>query len=195
MRFPGRHGDRHPVFRWQIMALVCVSACSPAPMSDLELVKGIEDFELAMDDQSREIVQELLRAYASTFKGQVVNVQSAVIASRYTRENPSKIYFGVNYNLNDYVFLSEIDPPLHDFLENHQHWVSVVATYPTRQLSYELPIDEHTFEQLEGGQVVTFSCRIAALIRGKSVYCVPIEFNISERPGRTPGGRGSTSGG
>ena len=38
----------------------------------------------------------------------------------------------------------------------------------------------HTFEQLEGGQVVTFSCRIAALIRSKSVYCIPIEMNISQ---------------
>lgn len=178
-----------------IMVLVSVFACSPAPMSDLELLVGIEEFELAIDGQPREVVQQLLRDHARTFKGQVVNVHSAVIASRYTRENPSNVYFGVNYDENDHLFLGEIDPPLHDFLENHHHWVSVVATYPTRQLSYELPIDEHTFEQLEGGQVVTFSCRIAALIRGKSVYCVPIEFNISERSGRTPGGRGSTSGG
>ena len=157
-----------------------VSACSPAPMSDLELLAGIEEFEIAIDGQPRETVQQLLRVHASTFKGQVVNVPSAVIASRYTRENPSKIYFGTDYDQNDHLFLSEIDPPLHQFLENHHRWVSVVKTYPTRQLSYELPIDEQTFERLEHGQEVTFSCRIAALIRGKSVYCIPIEMNISQ---------------
>ena len=176
MRIPGC-GSRTAI---PIMVLVSVSACSPAPMSDLELLAGIEEFEHSIDGQPRDTVQQLLSDYARTFKGQVVNVQSAVIASRYTREKPSTIYFGVNYDQNDHLFLSEIDPPLHDFLENHQHWVSVVTTYPSRQLSYELPIDEETFERLENGQEVTFSCRIAALIRGKSVYCVPIEFNISQ---------------
>lgn len=175
---------RIPGFVSKTALLIAVSAsfsgCSPAPMSDLELLAGIEEFELAIDGQPRETVQQLLRVHASTFKGQVVNVPSAVIASRYTRENPSKIYFGTNYDQNDHLFLSEIDPPLHEFLENHHHWVSVVKTFPTRQLSYELPIDEHTFERLEHGQEVTFSCRIAALIRGKSVYCIPIEMNISQ---------------
>ena len=160
-----------------VSASVC--ACSRAPMSDLELLAGIDEFELAVDGQPRETVQQLLRVHASTFKGLVVNVPSAVIASRYTRENPSNIYFGTNYDQNDHLFLSEIDPPLHEFLETHHHWVSVVKTYPTRQLSYELPIDEQTFERLEHGQEVTFSCRIAALIRGKSVYCIPIEMNIN----------------
>ena len=176
-----------------IVVLVFVSACSPAPMSDLELLAGIEEFEVAIDDQPRDTVQGLLRVHAGTFKGQVVDVQSAVIASRYTRENPSDIYFGVNYDQSDHLFLSEIDPPLHDFLENHKHWVSVVTTHPSRQLMYELPIDEQTFERLEPGQEVTFSCRIAAIIRGKSVYCIPVEMNIGRWRGRTPGRPGSTS--
>jgi hypothetical protein len=85
----------------------------------------------------------------------------------------------VNYDQNDHLFLSDIDPPLHELLENHRHWVSVVKTYPSRQLSYELPVDEHAFERLEKGREVTFSCRIAALIRGKSVYCIPVELDFS----------------
>lgn len=163
-----------------IVVSMSVSGCSPAPMNDLELLAGIEEFELAIHGQPRETVQQLLRVHARTFKGRVVNVQSAVVASRYTRENSSEIYFGVNYDQNDHLFLSDIDPRLHEFLENHHRWVSVVKTYPTRQLSYELPINEQTFEQLEGGQVATFSCRVAALIRGKSVYCIPIEMNFSQ---------------
>jgi len=57
--------------------------------------------------------------------------------------------------------------------------VSVVRTYPSKQLAYELPIDEPSFERLEQGQEVDFSCRIAALIRGKSVYCRPVELRTT----------------
>ena len=176
MRIPGLFSRKTLL----TVVVVSASACSPAPMSDLELLAGIEEFELAIDGQPRETVQELLRDQARTFKGLVINVPSAVIASRYTRENPSNIYFGVNYDESDHLFLGEIDPPLHELLENHHHWVSVIKTYPTRQLSYELPIDGHTFERIEQGQEVTFSCRIAALIRGKSVYCLPIEMNMGK---------------
>ena len=163
-----------------IAMVVSVAACSPAPLDDAELLAGIEEFERAVQNQPRETVQKLLRAHAGRFRGRVVTVESAVIASPYTRENPSNIYFGVSYDLNDHLYLSVIDPPLHDELEHHRHWVSVVKTYPTRQLSYELPIDVHTFERLDHGQEVTFSCRIAALIRGKSVYCVPVELTIGQ---------------
>lgn len=34
------------------------------------------------------------------------------------------------------------------------------------------------FQRLERGSDLSFSCRIAALIRGKSVYCVPIEIEF-----------------
>lgn len=147
-------------------------------MNDLELLAGIEEFETSIVGQPREVVQELLREQASTFKGRVVNVPLAVVASTYVRDNLSKIYFGANYDEDDHLFLSVIDPPLHEMLENHRHWVSIAATYPSRQLSFELPIDQETFESLEQGQEVSFSCRIAALIRGKSVYCVPEVLSV-----------------
>ena len=162
-----------------IAVLVCVPACSPRPMDEFELLAGIEDFEAATCGQSRETVQRLLRDHANAFEGQMVVVRSAVVASTYTRDNPSNLYFGVNYDENDHLWLSEIDPALHKLVYDHHYWVSVVKTYSSRQLSYELPIDEHTFEQLERGRKITFSCTIAALIRGKSVYCAPnaIEFD------------------
>ena len=55
----------------------------------------------------------------------------------------------------------------------------MVKTYPSKQLAYELPIDEPSFERLEQGREVNFSCRIAALIRGKSVYCRPVELSVT----------------
>lgn len=154
---------------------IAVMACAPAAMDDRELLAAIEEFEDAVRDQPRDVVQRLLREQAARFKRSVVSVESAVVASPYVRENESNIYFGAGYNPEDHLFLSEIDPPLHEALKNHRHWVSVVKTYPSRQLSYELPVDETTYSRMRQGQEVAFSCRIAALIRGKSVYCLPAE--------------------
>jgi hypothetical protein len=157
-----------------VAAAVSVFAAScNAPMTDLELLAHIEEFERAARGQPRERVQTMLRAQAGEFLGRRVTVESAVVASTYTRDNTSHIYFGVNYDPSDHLFLSELEPSLHESLENHRFWVSVVRTYPSRQLSYELPVDERTFERMENGTQVAFSCRIAALIRGKSVYCAP----------------------
>jgi hypothetical protein len=149
-------------------------------MTDLELLAHIEEFESAIQGQPRETVQSLLRAHAERFLGQRLLVKSAVVATTYTRENASNIYFGVNYEPSDHLYLSELDPTLHESLEEHRFWVSVVTTYPSRQMSYELPVDKRTFERLEQGTQVDFSCRIAALIRGKSVYCAPTELVLSQ---------------
>jgi len=163
-----------------VAVAVVLASCGRGSMSDLELLQEIESFEEATTGKPREVVQELLREQAATFRGRVVIVRSASVASTYVRENTSYIYFGVNYDDNDHLYLSEIDPPLHEMLAHHPFWVSMVASYPSRQLSYELPIDRETFEHLEQGRRVSFSCRIAALIRGKSVYCVPVELNVVE---------------
>jgi hypothetical protein len=149
-------------------------------MTDLELLTHIEEFENAVQGQPRDTVQILLRAHAQRFLDQRVSVKSAVVASTYTRDNTSNIYFGVNYEPRDHLYLSELDPTLHESLEEHGFWVSVVKTYPSRQMSYELPVDKRTFERLEQGTQVEFSCRIAALIRGKSVYCAPTELLLSQ---------------
>lgn len=149
-------------------------------LSEIELLAGIEEFERAIQGQPRETVHQLLWEHTSHFKGRTVEVTDATIASRYTRENRSRIYFGFNYDPNDHLFLSEIDPPLHERLASHRHWLSVTKTYPSRQLSYELPVDQETFERAGQGSGVAFSCRIAALIRGKSVYCVPVEIRIED---------------
>jgi hypothetical protein len=130
-----------------LVLVASVSGCSPSPLDELELLAGIEDFDRAIQGQPRESVQQLLREHARTYKGRVVEVRSAVIASPYIRENPSHVYFGVNYDQNDHLFLSDIDPALHELLVEHSDWVSVVKT--------------------------------DALIRGKSVYCSPVELRIT----------------
>lgn len=143
-------------------------------MNDLELLAEIEEFEASIVGQRRDAVQRKLRDLATTVKGRIVNVQSGVVASTYARDNQSNVYFGVNYDENDHLYLSQIDPQLHEVLKDHRHWVSIAVTSPSRQLSFELPIDQDAFDRLNRGQELSFSCRIAALIRGKSVYCFPV---------------------
>lgn len=163
-----------------VAALWAVSlACSPQPIGETELVASLESFDLAVKDRPRESLRALLREQAARFKGRLVTVSSATVASPYLRENTSNIYFGATYDSRDHVFLSEIDPDLHEALKNHKLWVSIVKSYPSRQLSYELPVDQSVFEALRPGQHVEFSCRIAALIRGKSVYCCPDHIRVT----------------
>ena len=103
-----------------------------------------------------------------------------MVASTYVRENASHIYFGINHDPADYLFLSEIDPPLHASLVDHREWVSVAWTGRRRQLSFEMPVDEALSHRLGPGTRISFSCRLAALIRGTSVYCVPIEIELED---------------
>jgi hypothetical protein len=134
-------------------------------------VARVEDFERAIDGRSPEAARKMLTEQAHEFKGKILQVRGAVVASTYLRKNQSRIYFGFNYDPEDHLYLSEIDPPLDERLANHRNWVSVVRTYPSRQISFELPVSEQDFDRLEKGTEVSFTCRIAALIRGKSVYC------------------------
>ena len=162
-------------FEAVIAAVVAVSLTlgvfSPSPLHDSALLASIEEFEQAIDGQPVDVTRHLLREQATTFVGRAVTVRSATVASTYIRENQSRIYFGFNYDPNDHLYLSEIDPSLDERLENHRHWVSVVKTYPSRQVSFELPVSVQEYERVGQGSEISFSCRIAALIRGRSVYC------------------------
>ena len=168
--------DRFLALVGAVIAVIAVSHDSP--MTDSELVVYIDGFQLAIQDQAPETVQALLRDQVVRYLGKRVRIDSATVAATYERENTTHLYFGVNYDPGDHLLLSEIDPSLEEFISSHHLWASVTKTYSSRQLSYELPIDRDTFDQLDAGQSVTFSCKIAALIRGKSVYCVPTEFQI-----------------
>lgn len=164
-----------------------IGACSPLPLDDLELLASIEEFERAIDGQPGEVVRQLLRDQSEAFVGRAVTVRSAVVASTYIRENSSRIYFGFNYDPDDHLYLSELDSSLDERLENHRHWASVVKTYPSRQISFELPVSVQEYERVEQGSEISFSCRIAALIRGKSVYCDSVDLVISSE--RSPRSR------
>jgi len=158
---------------------VAATTGASGPLGEAELLEGIEGFELAIEGQPRSVRQQRLHEQAAHFLQVPVVVRGAVVASRYERDNLSRIYFGYGYDENDHLFLSELDPSLDEKLRNHRLWVSVVKTYSTRQLSFEIPVGAETFDRLESGQAVSFTCRIAALIRGRSVYCCPVS-NASE---------------
>ena len=186
----GRHlfflrvsGDINDVF-WTSAGIIeeLRRSVRAVPVTEAALLSHIERFEREVDGRSGEDLRGLLQNQAEQYGGRRLRVSGATIASTYTRDNESNIYFGVTYDPDDHLYLRQINPSLHESLARHEHWVSVAKTYPSRQLSFELPIDRNTFDRLERGAAVDFTCRIAALIRGRSVYCAPAGLEIIDQP-------------
>lgn len=166
--------------RWRVahgvLAVVVVSAaCGASPIDDDELLRRIRAFEASLDGTSDENRMELLREFADEVLHSELSVSSARVASTYRRDNVTRLYFGTDYDESNHLYLEDIDADFHRLFERHEHWVSIVKTYPDRQVSFELAIDPATYRRLEGGQGVSFVCEIAAVIRGKSAYCRAVE--------------------
>jgi hypothetical protein len=133
--------------------------------------------------QGRAPAQDILKEFANEHSGAELRVIGAIVAATYIRDNPTNLYFGLNYDPNDHIYLSEIAPAQDGFIRPHVYWASVVKTYPDRQLSFELAIDEPAFQRLQPGQVISFTCEIAAVIRGRSVYGIPISIELVDANG------------
>lgn len=153
------------------MLVAVWGACGPAPIDDHELLRQVRDFEAQLEDASPRVTRGLLEEFAFGVVHRNVKVSSAVVASTYHRDNITRVYFGTDYDESRHLYLADIDADFQRWFEHHEHWVSIVKTYPDRQVSYELAIDPATFRRLEPGRPVSFVCELAAVIRGKSVYC------------------------
>lgn len=162
--------------RWRaahrVCALVLVTcACAPPPIDDDELLRQIRVYEARLSDAPAEARKEMLREFAGRFLHRELSVSSAVVASTYRRDNVTRVYFGTDYDEANHLYLDDIDAAFQRRFERHEHWVSIVKTYRDRQVSYELAIDPATYRRLQRGRSVSFECELAAVIRGKSVYC------------------------
>lgn len=164
-----------------VCALVVAScACGPAPIDDHELLRQIRASEAKLSDASAEARNEVLREFAGKVLHRDLSVSSAVVASTYRRDNITRVYFGTDYDESNHLYLADIDADFQRWFEHHEYWVSIVKTYPDRQVSYELAIDSTTFRRLQQGWRVAFVCELAAVIRGKSVYCRAIDVRIED---------------
>jgi hypothetical protein len=166
-----------------VCAVVALSAaCAPPPIDDHELLRLVRDLETLLAGTSADTRQDLLRAFANDVLHRDLSVKSAVVASTHRRDNVTRVYFGIDYDESNHLYLGDIDAEFQRRFEHHEHWVSIVKTYPDRQISYELAIDPATYQRLDGGQRVSFICELAAVIRGKSVYCQAVEIRHDEDP-------------
>jgi hypothetical protein len=162
--------------RWCVARGVCAlvvasCACGPPLIDDHELLRQIRASEAKLSDASAAARNELLREFAGKVLHRELSVSSAVVASTYRRDNITRVYFGTDYDESNHLYLADIDAAFQRRFERHEHWVSIVKTYPDRQVSYELAIDPATYRRLQRGRSVSFECELAAVIRGKSVYC------------------------
>ena len=168
-----------------LAVLLTAISCGRQPLEDLVLLQRMDALQESTRGKTREQAREILEEFAREHSGAELSVSGAIVAATYIRDNPTNLYFGLNYNPDDHLYLSEIAPPHDGFIRHHRHWASVVKTYPDRQLSFELAIDESTYRRLRPGEVISFTCKIAAVIRGKSVYCIPKIIEPVDRNGST----------
>jgi len=160
--------------------ILTVISCSRQPLDDLALLQRMDSLQESTQEKERGAAREVLREFAHELSGAGLRVDHAIVAATYTREKPTNLYFGLNYDPDDHIYLTEIAPSHDRLIRHHVHWASVVKTYPDRQLSFELAIDEASYRRLQPGQVISFTGEIAAVIRGKSVYCIPISIEPAE---------------
>lgn len=159
-----------------LAAIFVVVSCSRQPLDDLVLLQRMDALQDSTRGQGRAPAREILEKFAHEHSGAELRVTGAIVAATYIRDNPTDLYFGLNYDPDDHIYLSEIAPAHDGIIRSHKYWASVVKTYPDRQLSFELAIDEPAYQRLQPGHVISFTCEIAAVIRSRSVYGIPISI-------------------
>jgi hypothetical protein len=149
-----------------------VGAEAPEETRACELLQRLVDLEEMARGLPREEIRGLVRSFAEGVVRTQLRVASAVVMVTYTRDWLTRPYFAIDYAKEDYVYLEEFDAGLQHQLSRHVHWASVAKSCPGRQLMFEVALDEGSYEELEAGESIAFSCELAAVIRGgKSIYC------------------------
>lgn len=183
--------DRPSRWRGYLVSIACLlfaalvtpgsTRVSRLTLSDVEMLRRMERFESDIKDQPRDVIQRALHELGAEMIRKDVRVRTGVVAATYERHKESSIYFGYNYDKADHYYLSDLDSELDGRFRHHRYWASVLRTFGTRQVSFELPIDHATFETLDKGQEISFTCSPAVIVRPKSVYCWPDEIRLDSR--------------
>ena len=149
----------------------CVDTSRPE-MDDHVLMLRIRDFEAKLAEQSDAQGHIALAGLAEEMLHRHVRVRSATVVAVYERGDDwsTRPFFGFDYVEAHYVRLADLDPEFHRQLKGNRHWASVACTTDDRQLMFELAMDPETHADLRPGQLVSFTCEVAGIIRGKTVY-------------------------
>lgn len=165
-----------------LVALSAPAATAPNPtesMDEQELARRLAELESEAAQVAPAEVRPLVRRFAEQMIHSEIRVSEGRVVAMYERVGwKTRPYYAVNYVRDDYVYVDELDPHFQEELARNLHWISVATTLPDRQLMFELAIDEETAKALKPDELISFTCRLASVIRGgKSVYSRMISFD------------------
>jgi hypothetical protein len=132
----------------------------------------INAFEGELADKSDGQRHAALAGLADDMLHRPIRVQSATVVAVYERGGDwdTKPFFGFDYVEAHYVRLVDLDPEFLRQLHGERYWASIACTSGGRQLMFELAIDHGVHAGLRPGQMVSLTCELAGIIRGKTIY-------------------------
>jgi hypothetical protein len=142
-------------------------------IDDGALALRIRGFEAGLVGRSDPQRLASLAAFAGDMLHRQIRVRSATVAAVYERGDDwnTRPFFGFDYVEAHYVRLVDLDKEFYQQLHGSRYWASVACTSDDRQLMFELAMDGKTHAGLRPGQHVSFTCEVAGIIRGKTIYC------------------------
>ena len=145
---------------------------SRAEIDDHALMLRIIAFEATLAGKSDAQKVTALAGFADEMLHRHVRVQSGTVVAGYERGDDwnTRPFFGFDYVEAHYVRLADLDPEFHRQLHGNRYWASVACIPDDRQLMFELAVEAETHAGLRPGQHVSFTCEVAGIIRGKTVY-------------------------
>ena len=145
---------------------------SRAEIDDHALMLRIRAFEAKVAGKSDAQKLAALAGFADEMLHRHVRVRSATVVAVYERGDDwnTRPFFGFDYVEANYVRLADLDPTFDRQLKGNRYWASVACIPDDRQLMFELAMDPETHAGLRPGQHVSFTCEVAGIIRGKTVY-------------------------
>lgn len=178
----------HVTSRAAVLALVAVvgaAGCGPvqAPLAEESLVSRIDAIQKLTRDAPDEVVRGRVERFAEDMAGRRIRVEAAVVTRPYVMSDRPDVYFGVDYDPQNYVRLENVAPDRFRRLRRHRHWVSAVRSVGDRQLEFEIAVSRRIYERLERGQPISFEGTVEGVVRGRNVICVANTVELDARTG------------
>lgn len=157
-----------------LVAVVGAAGCGPVeePLAEDSLASKIDAIQKLTRDAPDEVVRGRVERFAEEMAGRRIRVEHAVVTHPYVVSDRLDVYFGVDYDPQNFVRLESIAPDRFRRLQRHRHWVSAVRSVGDRQLEFEIAVSRRIYERIERGEPITFEGTVEGVVRGRNVFCV-----------------------
>jgi hypothetical protein len=165
-----------------VLLLSLASGCVDRRRPEIDehaLMRRIRAFESELADKSDAQKAAALAGLADDMLHRRIRGRSATVVAVYERGEDwdTKPFFGFDYVEAHYLRLVDLDPEFYRQLHGQRYWASVACISGDRQLMFELAMDQGVHAGLRPGQMVSFTCELAGLIRGKTIYARLLTIN------------------